>query len=361
MVDELPRTMAEFEEKFSNEAACLEFVRRLKWPNGFVCPKCAGTQSWKMKRPGYEQCSRCRHQTSVRAQTMFARSRRPLKLWFRVLADFLTDKRGASALCISRRHGLRYATVWTWLHKVRSTMDREGRQPLVKRVEADVMVPSLGGPDLPLGIGAVEKAEEGGCGRLRLGQLVQGDELPGFLARNLEKGTVVKMHAFPWANDTFRLESGLTPYTFRNAWLPAMNCVSHLVHRQMLGTYHGAAQGKHWKAYCDEFVFRFNRRTSENRWLLVGRALEGGIRRVPTYRELVGRRTEADRPGPPEEQGGSGGEEGGAPEEGGKGAQGDGEAVRDVPGAVLAAEAGGEDPSHGLEAAGEADVDEDGQ
>ena len=35
-----PRTFQEFEVWFGSEAACRAYIRRLRWPNGFVCPAC---------------------------------------------------------------------------------------------------------------------------------------------------------------------------------------------------------------------------------------------------------------------------------------------------------------------------------
>ena len=44
--------------------------------------------------------------------------------------------------------------------------------------------------------------------------------------------------------------------------------VASLVQRWVLGTHHGSVQPDHLDAYLDEFVFRFNRRTSSSRGML---------------------------------------------------------------------------------------------
>ena len=31
-------SLAEFEEQFATETTCLEYLARLRWPDGFVCP-----------------------------------------------------------------------------------------------------------------------------------------------------------------------------------------------------------------------------------------------------------------------------------------------------------------------------------
>jgi hypothetical protein len=44
-----PRTFKDFIERFDSEAACLEYVERIRWPNGFVCPHCGVIGAyWRM-------------------------------------------------------------------------------------------------------------------------------------------------------------------------------------------------------------------------------------------------------------------------------------------------------------------------
>ena len=62
---------------------------------------------------------------------------------------------------------------------------------------------------------------------------------------------------------------------------------SRLLKRWLLGTHHGAIDPTHLDYYLDEFVFRFNRRTSKARGLLFYRLLEQAVRSVPvTYTHI---------------------------------------------------------------------------
>ena len=71
--------------------------------------------------------------------------------------------------------------------------------------------------------------------------------------------------------------------------------VASLVQRWILGTHHGSVQPGHLDAYLDEFVFRFNRRTSSVRGMLfyrlllmVYRLLQQVAATAPvTYRDIV--------------------------------------------------------------------------
>src|SRR5512140_2078345 len=142
---DLPSTHLAFEQRFSTEVACIEYLRRQRWPNGFHCPRCAGRRAWALRSRALDQCASCGHQVSLTAVTVFHGTRKPLMLWFRVIGQFLVSKSGCSAVDVSRQHGLKYETAWTWLHKLRSCMSQFGREPLDGSGEVDETY--LGGED----------------------------------------------------------------------------------------------------------------------------------------------------------------------------------------------------------------------
>ena len=43
-VEDYPRTL-EDEGRFATEQACREYLMQLRWPQGFVCPRCGGRMS----------------------------------------------------------------------------------------------------------------------------------------------------------------------------------------------------------------------------------------------------------------------------------------------------------------------------
>ena len=63
--------------------------------------------------------------------------------------------------------------------------------------------------------------------------------------------------------------------------LPHVHLVISLLKRWLLGTHQGAVETKHLQAYLDEYVFRFNRRTSKKRGLLFYRLLENAMITLP--------------------------------------------------------------------------------
>ena len=89
--------MTELEANFGTEEACRAYLARLRWPDGFCCPRCGGNRSYPV-RGALLECGSCGCQTSVTAGTLFQDTRTPLPLWFRAMWWVTTQKNGASAL-----------------------------------------------------------------------------------------------------------------------------------------------------------------------------------------------------------------------------------------------------------------------
>ena len=105
--------MLEFQERSGSEAGCIEALARLRWPQGYVCAGCGERRSYQLKtRPRIFECACCGHQESVTAGTIFQRTRTSLRKWFLAAWWMARDKRGVSALLLSRELGLRYETAW---------------------------------------------------------------------------------------------------------------------------------------------------------------------------------------------------------------------------------------------------------
>ena len=134
-MEDYPATVAEFEARFKTEKACRDYLIKLRWPDGFVCPSCAARKGWTTSR-NLKVCRRCQHQVSLTAGTVFQDTRKPLKLWFRGIWCVTSQKYGASAQVLQQTLGLgSYTTAWTWLHKLRRAMIRPNGDQLSGLVE----------------------------------------------------------------------------------------------------------------------------------------------------------------------------------------------------------------------------------
>jgi transposase-like protein len=308
-MDEYPMTFDEFVKNFSTEEQCRDYLFKLRWPNGFRCPKCNGETCWPIGDVLYE-CSQCKRQTSVIAGTIFQGTRRPLKAWFTAIWWITTQKNGASAEGLKQVLGLKsYETAWAWLHKIRTAMVRSDRTKLLGKVEVDDFY--IGGEEHNSSTGrgtgnkimvvaAIELHDSGKLGKVRLGVVadVSKNPLVGFVKKNVEVGSTIITDGWSSYSSLPNEGYGHDVYIQKNAEmedekLPHVHLIISLLKRWLLGTHQGAISEKHMQAYLDEYVFRFNRRNSAKRGLLFYRLLEGAVATKPTTTTgLYGKRSE---------------------------------------------------------------------
>jgi transposase-like protein len=297
-------TFDEFVKRFPTEKSCRKYLYQLRFPNGFVCPKCDNTKSWPIGDSLFE-CSNCRRQTSVTAGTIFQGTRKPLKTWFTAIWWITTQKSGASAKGLRQVLGLSYETAWTWLHKIRKAMVHPNRTKLSGIVEVDEAY--IGGEESggstgrgtsnkSLVVVAVELTEGNSLGRTRITCVPDAskDSLIGFIKDNVETGS--KIITDGWSSYASLSSIGYEhevhikkKATSEEDMLPHVHMIISLLKRWLLGTHQGAVSEKHIQSYLDEYAFRFNRRKSAQRGMLFYRLIECAMLVPPTtYSELVG-------------------------------------------------------------------------
>ncbi|PCC48813.1 MULTISPECIES: IS1595 family transposase [Brevibacterium] len=132
-----PRSLTEFQAWFATDADCLDYLEWMRWPEGFVCPRCANSGAWRVADGGFK-CASCKAQTAVTTGTLFNRRRTPLTVWLEVCWQFATVKAGISALALKRILQIgSYQTAGAMLHRLRSVLIRPGRDLLSGTVEVD--------------------------------------------------------------------------------------------------------------------------------------------------------------------------------------------------------------------------------
>ena len=302
--DGYPKTLVEFDDRFPSEAACWKYLIEVRWPEGFLCPRCGSAKAWQTERR-LLRCSRCHYQASATAGTVFHRTRKPLRTWFRAMWWVSTQKTGGSARGLRRILGLRsQQTAWAWLQKLRRTMIRPGRERLSGTVEVDDayvggVEEGVRGRETALKAKIAVAAEVKGrrLGRIRIRHVPDFSQavLTAFVEQNVEPDSVVRTDGFP----------GYDPLTGRGykhrvivigsdrtralRLFPSVHRVISLLKRWLLGTHQGRVTPKHLQRYLDEFTFRFNRRRS----LAVGQVFYRLVQQAAatpheSYREIVG-------------------------------------------------------------------------
>ena len=303
-----PRSLGELRSWFTSDADCLDYLEWLRWPHGFICPECAQPGGWRLG-DGRWRCASCRSCTSPTAGTIFDRTRTPLTVWFLASWLFATQKDGISAQSLQRELEIgSYQTAWAMLHRLRTVLVRPGRERLAGRVEVDEMF--VGGEEPGLRGGrqrgkkalvgvAVEVHEPRGLGRCRMRVIPDASaaSLHLLVADHVEQGATVVTDAWAGYLGIERLGYEREAHSQRGArlrgedpygMLPGVHRVASLAKRWLLGTHQGSVDDGHLQAYLDEFVFRFNRRTSRNRGLVFHRVMELAVGHEPVrYRDLV--------------------------------------------------------------------------
>lgn len=250
-----------------------------------------------MKRGMSQQyrCKSCRSWISATAGTIFQDTHIPLQMWFGAIWQVVSQKHGISALGLQQILGLsKYRTAWTMLHKLRRAMVRPGRDRLAGPVEVDETY--IGGPRPgKRGRGAANKTlvlvavEDKGkrFGRIRLLKVkdASGERLIPAVKESVQPNSEVRTD--DWDGYNQLSSSGYKHTIIRKTadvgdnLLPLANRVVSLLKRWLQGTHQGSPRSSHLDYYLDEFVFRFNRRTSRSRGLLFYRLIQQAVNIVP--------------------------------------------------------------------------------
>lgn len=303
-----PTTYQEFQKWFSNEDACRHFVFKCRWPQGFLCKTCGtDAEPWTTGR-GYFHCSKCGHEVSLTAGTIFEGTRKPLSTWFAAMWFVTSQKDGASALGLQRVLGFgSYQTAWVWLHKLRQAMVHPNMDQLRGRIEVDetyIGGTSVGGKrgrgseKKEIVVIAVEIHSPKGFGRIRMRRIpdVSGESLVPFICDIAAKGSEILTDGWKGYNATSKngykhnkvhISSSGDP---AHISMPGVHRIAALVKRWLLSTHQSYVSPKHLEYYLDEYTFRFNRRSSRSRGLLFYRLMQQAVVTKPlSYKEIVNR------------------------------------------------------------------------
>ncbi|MBQ7859800.1 MAG: IS1595 family transposase [Faecalibacterium sp.] len=275
MAHALKLTASQFRKRFQTEADCKNYLYTVRWPKGFVCPKCGCREfSFYKCRNGIFQCKKCRHQTSLTAGTVMHRTHLPMLTWFWAIYLVATDKRGISAVQLSRQLEITYESAWYLLKRIRKAMAARDKDYILSGiVEMDTFY--FGGKDKNGAHGgsagkdavmiAVSKRTGKKTGPLYL-RIVAYDTIDNktvgdFVNRYIQKGSTVQTDAAasfrkPLAAD---YNHEYEKYTRKESPLPGLHLAISLCKRVLRGTYQGNCRHD-IQQFLDEFCFRYNRR-----------------------------------------------------------------------------------------------------
>ncbi len=301
---------------FPDERACVAYLERVRWPDGFTCPLCSAVcAAYRFEnRPTVLRCRHCQRNTYLTAGTVMHATRTPLQVWFWGAYLVTTQTPGLSALQFQRQLGLsRYETAFQMLHKLRAGMVRPDQDRIGTEWPVELDETLVGGKTRGKGRGVHHKTSVVGAvevrskqtprgrrtvyaGRLRLRALNDRGQrsLEAFVTDSIETHSRV-------ITDGWRGYDNLEGIGYEHApvvlggdpektekALPMIHLIFSNLKAWLLGTHHGVST-QHLPAYLNEFVFRSNRRCYP--MTAFASALGIGSRvAAPTYDTLYDRR-----------------------------------------------------------------------
>lgn len=268
-------SLLEFQTRFPDEDACREHLFNIRWPEGFVCPRCGGGKYSPISTRHLYQCRSCNYQASVTAGTVFHKTRVPLRKWFWMILLMARQKSGVSILGMQRLLELgSYKTAWLMGHKIRKAMtDRDDLYQLAGLVEMDdaFMGPQKSGKrgrgaqgKAKMLIGVESRGDKAGFAAMRHVPEVSRSEITSLASDKISRGSTIRTDG--WS--AYRV-LGSNGYDHEyvvlmkdKAGLEQLKWVHTLIANikgNIRGVHHGVGQ-KHLARYLGEFCYRFNRR-----------------------------------------------------------------------------------------------------
>tara|TARA_B100000586_G_scaffold268727_1_gene245909 strand:- start:838 stop:1761 length:924 start_codon:yes stop_codon:yes gene_type:complete len=273
------KNLIDFFKTFTTEEICEKYLMEVRWPEGMPCLQCGKKNFYpRLKKRRAYQCKECRFFNRPTAGTLFHRTHTPLQHWFVALFLVSFDKRGISALFLSKAIGVHYETAWAMLSRIRRAMaKRESLYQLQDYVEVDEMFIGAPSENTKRGRGTdktpvlvavsytpLENQEEiPGFAKLRAVDNVTEDIVLKFIKSHVEVGAIIRtdgLSVYP-AIEKHGFKHDREPVKKRKAHhvLPHVHTFISNLRSFVQGTYHGLSE-IHLQQYLDEFSYRFNRR-----------------------------------------------------------------------------------------------------
>jgi len=300
-----PVSLAEIFIKFSTDDECLNYIEKMRWPDGVVrCPVCGNDKIVKVERKADSKNRRkwfylcqektCHNQFSPTAGTLFADSHLPLLTWFHAIGLMINAKKGLSAAQLQRDLGIGgYKTAWYLCHRIREAMGSGDIPKLGGIVEVDETY--IGGRVKGKGVAYAKKQKQVVMAAIQRGGEVRLKHITGatvgtfkeFIEATIAEdaeGVMTDQHpAYPAAlgtlvdrHDTVNHIAG-EYVRYENGKCVTTNTVESvfsLFKRGLIGQYHKLS-AKHLKRYLTEFEYRYNRRNDADVFIETVRRLCG--------------------------------------------------------------------------------------
>lgn len=276
-----PQTLMDAIKFFAKPGVALEFMAKMRWPNGPFCESCGEMEPMFLKSVERWKCRGCRKQFSLKRGTIMEDSPLPLDKWLCAIWMIANCRNGVSSYEIARALGITQKSAWFMLHRIRLAMEAGTIAKAKGTVEMDeaFMGPKVGrmnrksrrraGPQRSSQgkTAVIAIAERDGEVRAKVLPDVKTASILPYAINNIEAGsklftdesTRYKGAVVKFLFDHQSVDHGREEYVRGDVHTNTVENFWSLLKRSIRGTYINV-EPFHLARYVEEQVFRYNNR-----------------------------------------------------------------------------------------------------
>jgi transposase-like protein len=119
-------TIKRFYKEFPDEAACLRYLERLRWPDNPICPHCSQSGGYRFADGKLFKCPACLKQFTVKTGTILSDSHIPMQDWFQAVYILCDTDVGISSVQLADYLELTQKSAWSLVNRIRQAMTSGG-------------------------------------------------------------------------------------------------------------------------------------------------------------------------------------------------------------------------------------------
>ncbi len=199
-------SLIEFIDKCGTEEQCKEKLFNIRWPEGHTCEKCGSKRYGKINGRNEYYCKECKTQFSLKKGTIMEGTKQPIRVWFCAIFLMSRDKRGVSALELSRELNINYKSARLIAHNIKNAMSKRDMEYMLEGIiEMDEFYIGKGsngkrgrGTDKSKVLISLSKSEKGVplFIKLKVSEDLKADTINNFVKKSIKAGSTIVSDGF---------------------------------------------------------------------------------------------------------------------------------------------------------------------